>query len=215
MPSDGPPLPTVSGPALREAKFALRTRCLARRDALPAQEHAAASAAIAAGIAAIDSWVQAPAVLVTLPFGSEWNTRPLVDAALAGGKAVVLPRVNPGTRMLDLFAIRDPESDVEPGFQGIPEPRTSCRPVPAADVRWVLVPGVAFDARGARLGYGGGFYDRLLPLVPAGAPRVAGAFALQLVERVPVAGHDARIDTLVTECGTLDLRRRERPMGER
>jgi hypothetical protein len=113
MPSDGPPLPTVSGPALREAKFALRTRCLARRDALPAQEHAAASAAIAAGIAGIDSWVQAPAVLVTLPFGSEWNTRPLVDAALAAGKAVVLPRVNPRTRMLDLFAIRDPESDVE------------------------------------------------------------------------------------------------------
>jgi 5-formyltetrahydrofolate cyclo-ligase len=192
-----PPPPT--GPALRSAKDATRSRCLAQRDALPADLRAAASAAIAAGVARLDSWRAARAVLLTLPFGSEWDTRPLLDAALAAGKLVALPRVNRETRMLDLFAIGDPDGDVLPGFRGIPEPRLSCPAVATADIHWVLVPGVAFDVRGARLGYGGGFYDRLLPLLAAGTPRIAGAFELQVIDRVPTAGHDVRVDRVVTE----------------
>ena len=70
-------------------------------------------------------------------------------------------------------------------------------------IDWVLVPGVAFDREGRRLGYGGGFYDRLLSLVGRVAPRVAGAYALQLTDGVPSAPHDARIDTLVTPAQTL------------
>jgi 5-formyltetrahydrofolate cyclo-ligase len=203
MPSDAEPQPTAIGPALREAKYALRARCLARRDALPERVHAAASAAIATRIVGLSSWIAAPAVLLTLPFRSEWDTRPLVAAALAGGRVVLLPRVNPRTRMLELYAIRDPDTDVEPGFQGIPEPRASCRAASAGEVHWALVPGVAFDARGARLGYGGGFYDRLLPLLAPDVPRVAGAFEMQLVERVPVAGHDLQVETIVTERRTI------------
>jgi 5-formyltetrahydrofolate cyclo-ligase len=68
----------------------------------------------------------------------------------------------------------------------------------------VLVPGVAFDDRGHRLGYGGGFYDRLLPLVPPTVARVAGAFEMQVVERVPTAPHDVGVDTIVTERRTLN-----------
>lgn len=203
MPSDALPDATASGPALRDAKFALRARCLGRRDALPGPVHLAHSADIAARVAGLASWIDAPAVLLTLPFRSEWDTRPLIALAIAAGKIVVAPRVNAQTRMLELHAIRDLEADVEPGFQGIPEPRPSCRAVPPEEVRWVLVPGVAFDARGARLGYGGGYYDRLLPLLAPDVPRVAGAFELQLVERVPVAGHDLRVDAIVTETRTI------------
>ena len=63
----------------------------------------------------------------------------------------------------------------------------------------MLVPGVAFDLGGRRLGYGGGYYDRLLPLLPPRAARVAGAFEIQLVERVPAAPHDVAVDAIVTE----------------
>ena len=67
----------------------------------------------------------------------------------------------------------------------------------------MLVPGIAFDAAGKRLGYGGGHYDRLLPLLPPAAARVAGAFEAQIVERVPAAPHDIGVDCIVTERRTL------------
>jgi len=76
--------------------------------------------------------------------------------------------------------------------------------VALASIDWVLVPGIGFDAEGRRVGYGGGYYDRLLPLLENGAARVAGAFDLQIVERVPAAPHDATVDAIVTERRTLE-----------
>jgi 5-formyltetrahydrofolate cyclo-ligase len=105
--------------------------------------------------------------------------------------------------MLELHAIADPVRDVAPGHQGIPEPLSHCPTVAPTAVDWVLVPGVTFDRTGRRLGYGGGYYDRLLPLVPARAPRIAGAFRVQIVERVPAGPHDMRVDAIVTEAETV------------
>ena len=187
------------GAALHEVKLALRREVLARRDALPADARAAASEAIAARVAAMPEFAAASVVLLTLAFRSEWNTRPVVRAALAGSKTVVVPRVDRQTRMLELHSIADPDRDVVPGHLDIPEPRAERPQVPRDAIDFVLVPGVAFDLEGRRLGYGGGYYDRLLPLLPPRAARVAGAFDLQIVERVPSGPHDIRVDTIVTE----------------
>lgn len=195
--------PHLVGAALRDAKVTLRRRMLGLRDALPADAHARAAAAIAARIAVLPSFTRARVLLLTLAFRSEWDTTPLVLAALAAGRTVAVPRVDPFARMLALHAIADVERDIEVGYQGIPEPRAHCPPVAPTAIDWVLVPGVAFDAAGRRLGYGGGYYDRLLPLLPAEAARVAGAFDLQIVDLVPAAPHDLRVDTIVTELRTL------------
>jgi 5-formyltetrahydrofolate cyclo-ligase len=203
-----PPEP-ATGPALREAKRALRTSVLAARDALPDALRAAASRAIGARIAGLPEFAAAPTVLLTLPFRSEWDTRALVAQALDAGKAVLLPRVDPATRMLALHRVTDLARDVDDGYRGIPEPRAGTPLAPPDRVALALVPGVAFDGGGRRLGYGGGFYDRLLPLLPRGALRVAGAFDVQLVERVPAALHDATVEVLVTPGRTLDLRARD------
>ena len=191
------------GFALREAKRVLRERILALRDACPAAQRAAAAQAIAGRILALPSFAAARTVLMTLPFRSEWDTLPLVHAALAAGKTMVLPRVVAGARMLALHAIRDPVADVVAGHWGIREPGAQCPAVAPDAIDWVLVPGVAFDATGARLGYGGGYYDRLLPLVARGAPRIAGAFALQVVDSVPAGPHDLTVDAIVTEAKTI------------
>jgi 5-formyltetrahydrofolate cyclo-ligase len=195
------------GVALREAKLALRRQMLERRDALPAGARAAASAAIAARIASLPEFGAANTVLLTLPFRSEWDTRSLVSAALAAGKTVAMPRVDAPSRMLELHAIADPDRDIVGGFQGIPEPRTDRPRVPREAIDFVLVPGVAFDLAGGRLGYGGGYYDRLLPLLSPRAARVVGAFELQLVDHVPAAPHDVAVDAIVTESRTLALPR--------
>ena len=197
----------LEGAALHEAKLALRREVLALRDALPAAVRAGASAAIAQRVAALPEFAAARAVLLTLPFRSEWNTLPLVHAALAGSKTVVVPRVDRQTRMLELHSIADPDRDVVPGHLDIPEPRAERPRVPRDAIDFVLVPGVAFDRKGQRLGYGGGYYDRLLPLLALRAARVAGAFDIQIVEQVPAAPHDVRVDAIVTESRILESTR--------
>jgi len=202
-----PPRPPASptGTALHEAKRAVREQALAARDALPPAARTAAGQAIAARICALPSFATARTLLVTLPFRSEWDSRLVAARALDAGMTVVSPRVDPAARMLSLHRIADLARDVAPGYRDIPEPRLHCAIVPFAAIDWVLVPGVAFDATGRRLGYGGGYYDRLLPLLRAGTPRIAGAFEAQLVSAVPCGPHDLVVDCLVTEARVLDL----------
>ena len=102
------------------------------------------------------------------------------------------------------YAIADPDRDIAPGYQGIPEPLPHCRVV-ATRRRST---GCSFRASrsiaaGRRLGYGGGYYDRLLPLLAPRATRVVGAFDVQIVERVPAGPHDVTIDLIVTPSETI------------
>jgi 5-formyltetrahydrofolate cyclo-ligase len=192
---------------LLDAKRELRMRVMHERDAKPANDRAAASTAIADALSSRADFASSRTVLLTLPFGSEWDTRALLAAALAQAKIVALPRVNHAMRMLDICAIDRPELDVAPGYRGIPEPRIHCAALDVASIDWVLVPGVAFDRQGHRVGYGGGYYDRLLPLLRADARRVAGAFELQLVDQVPAASHDVTMDAIVTEARSVPIAR--------
>ena len=188
---------------MRDAKRAMRARILAARDQLSATASGRASQAICAALAARSDFQDAHVVLLTLPFGSEWDTTPLVGSALGQHKTVALPRANLATRTLDLCAVTDVMSDVAPGYRGIREPLRRCPLIDPATIDWVLVPGLAFDPEGRRLGYGGGFYDRLLPSLAPAAPRIAGAFELQIVDSVPANRHDLPIDAIVTELRTL------------
>lgn len=195
----------LTGTALHEAKRAMRERVIAVRDALAPAVRATASQDIARRVSALPSFADARCPLLTLPFRSEWDTLPLVAIALAEGKTVALPRVNGATRMLDLYEVRDVDRDTAPGYRGILEPDPALPRVDVGAIDWVLVPGVAFDAAGRRLGYGGGYYDRLLALMPPATPRVAGAFDVQRVPVVPAAPHDLVVDTLATESRLLAI----------
>ena len=201
--SSGHPLPTAD--SLREVKRALRERVLAARDSMPPEIRAAASAAIGTALARREDFATASTVLLTLPFGSEWDSMPLLLTALERGKAVVLPRVNATARTLELCRLSEPARDVLPGYRGIPEPQSHCALIAADAIDWVLVPGVAFDPAGHRLGYGGGYYDRLLPQLRRDAARIAAGYEIQLVDRVPAGPHDVPVQTLATEIRTLSM----------
>ncbi|HEY3178377.1 MAG TPA: 5-formyltetrahydrofolate cyclo-ligase [Casimicrobiaceae bacterium] len=206
-PDDAPP---PIGTALRDAKRAIRERVLAARDALTPRHRDAASRSIADRLAALPSFLSAHTVFVTIPFRNEWDSRLLAESALALGKTLASPRVELHTRMLSLHRVCDLAIDLAPGYRGIPEPTSQCAPVPIDAIEWVLVPGVAFDVHGRRLGYGGGYYDRLLPLLPRAAPRIAGAFEAQLVAEVPAAPHDLSVDFVITEARVIECASRAR-----
>ena len=124
-----------------------------------------------------------------------------MSRALAEGKRVVLPRVK--GKELELLEINNFDGDVAPGAWGIPEPEKGTA-VELGSIDLVIVPGAAFDSRGHRIGYGGGFYDRMLPRYSG--MTVALAFELQIVPEVPVDPHDIPVRKIVTEKRVIDCR---------
>ena len=185
-------------------KADLRKQVLARRDAVPAMQRRALSERIIPQLLALEAYRGARCVMAYASFGSEFETAGFVTEVLAQGKTLVLPRIERGDRTLHLHAVADPASQLAPGVWGIPQPRAGlCPPIPASQLDFVLVPGVAFTRRCERLGYGGGFYDGFIRSLGRRPPLVAAAFALQVVPALPVSETDQRVDLVVTEDAEL------------
>jgi 5-formyltetrahydrofolate cyclo-ligase len=182
------------------AKAELRRSVLARRDALAPERRLSLSAAIFQTILALPAFASARQVLAYSSFGSEPATAPFLEAVLGAGKALVLPRIDRANRRLALHRVTDLATGLRPGVWGIREPDPArCPPVAVETVDFALVPGVVFDVEGGRIGYGAGYYDRLLAGCAGGTALVAAAFQLQVVDAVPMAEHDRRVDLVVTE----------------
>jgi len=130
----------------------------------------------------------------------EIPTRPVYEAARAAGKACLLPTVVAAAKPLEFLPLERWE-DLRAGRYGVPEPPVDGAGSALAPSDLVVIPGLAFDVEGRRLGTGAGYYDRSFP-PGAPAPLLVGfGFDLQRVERVPNAPHDRAMDALVTERG--------------
>jgi 5-formyltetrahydrofolate cyclo-ligase len=175
---------------IRQLARTLRSRA-AR---LPIEEIAAAAAAFLTNVRKLPAWheVRRPCIYVSLP--GEAPTAAILEDFFRRGFAALVPRVNGD--VLELCEIRDKASLVSGAF-GILEPSRKLPAVAPETADCVLVPGVAFDADGGRVGHGRGFYDRLLAHIPD-VLRVALAWEWQLLPEVPVAAHDVRMDWIAT-----------------
>ncbi|CAE6701560.1 5-formyltetrahydrofolate cyclo-ligase [Candidatus Nitrotoga fabula] len=187
-------------------KQAIRQRIIIDRERLGADERAIKSHQISKRIASLEAYRKAGTVLAYMSFGAEYSTRELVRQALREDKRVLLPRVNVATKELDLYQVSNLQHDLAPGQWNIPEPLVErCPRIDLLrDLDFILLPGVAFGRDGVRLGYGGGFYDKLLARIavtwqdhfPA---LVAGAFSMQLIEGIPQEQTDYKVEWIVTE----------------
>jgi len=189
---------------LQGAKKALRQSVIARRDALEAGVRSSSSRLIAEKLLALPEYQAAHAVAAYASFGSEPDTSAFLQATLASGKRLILPRINKADRRLELHQITDLRSGLLPGVWGIREPAQSAPRAQATEVEFILVPGVAFTRDGRRLGYGGGFYDRLLATIRPSVRRIAAAFSLQIMDDLPVTPRDERVHCLVSELSVLE-----------
>ncbi|MGZ5088300.1 MAG: 5-formyltetrahydrofolate cyclo-ligase [Usitatibacter sp.] len=182
-----------------EQKKALRRELIARRDAMPREELQRISERLVARVTALPEYGAARSLLATMAIGSEWSTRPLLERALADGKSIVLPRVTSAApRHLEIHAVADMGRDLVPGVWDIPEPDPArCPRVDLADVDLALVPALAVDAHGYRLGYGAGYFDRLLAGRGARPLCVAALPAQFIVASLPHEGHDVPVDRVL------------------
>lgn len=171
---------------------------LLARARIGASERAAAAEAAAARVLALPEVGAASSVMAFASFGTEIPTDPLVEGLLASARRVLMPLVD--GRRLRAAPIAS-LSDLAPGYHGIREPAAPAAVEPAADV--ILVPGVAFDSAGRRLGYGGGFYDEFL--AEARGLRVGYCFDCQIVDAVPAGPGDAAVEIVVTEARVVRI----------
>jgi 5-formyltetrahydrofolate cyclo-ligase len=181
-------------------KAEIRRRILAARERIDPATRRELVARITPRLIALPGYRDARCVMAYVAFGAEFDTAALIADILARGKSLVLPRVERAERALRLYAVRDPDTELEPGVWGIREPRPErCAEVAPEAVDFVLVPGVAFTARCERLGHGGGYYDRLIPRLAGRPALVAATYSLQVLPELPVTESDQPLDMVVTE----------------
>lgn len=183
-------------------------RALAReaRRAMTAEERAAAMHAVADLVLALPGVADARTVLGYAATAEELDPAPVLEALRRGGARVALPRVT-GPMRLTLHWVTASDELVAGAF-GILEPAEDAPRAEAREIDLALVPGVAFDAACNRIGYGGCFYDNLLPTLRPDALKVGLAFDEQLVEAVPAEDHDVPLDFVVTPRAVFEAERR-------
>lgn len=189
--------------SLPEQKQRLRKQLLAARAFMGTNARAEAARIILELIEQDPDYRRAQTVLAYSGFGTEINTRPFLEHTLQLGKTLVLPRVDKAERALKLYRVADLAA-LQPDPWGILEPTPVLNLSIGIDaIDWALVPGLGFDTQCNRLGYGARYYDGLFGNAQrrgAALPkRVSGAFACQIVERIPMAEYDLPVDSIVTE----------------
>jgi 5-formyltetrahydrofolate cyclo-ligase len=181
-------------------KRTLRKKIIALRDKLTPAEIKAKSTLIAEKLYSLPAYMQAEKIMFFIDFGSEVSTRSMVEETIKRGKVALAPKALPETRELVPSQILDWDSDLAPGAYNILEPRDcALRPFKPEEIDLLIVPGVAFDIKGNRLGYGGGYYDRFFLQLKPGVLLAALVFDLQIQPEIPVEEWDRRVDMVITE----------------
>lgn len=187
-------------------KKRLRAELLKKRDFIPPEQKVLKEAEIKKSLFALDAFKKANSLLLYVSFRSEADTTGYLDDVIKLGKKLILPVVDSRHRELKLYEIRD-TSELVPGYMGIYEPGVGeDRRADLKDIDLVIIPGVGFDIKGNRLGYGGGCYDRLLSFESGRLAKadhhimtIALAFEEQISEEIPTESHDIKVDIIITD----------------
>ena len=173
-------------------KAALRKQIREKKRAMTAVEIEEASARLGELFAATEFYRQAKSIYGYLPYNQEVRTVPMLEQALRDGKRVAVPKCY-GDEMRFIWI--DDLTKVEKGYAGIPEPIAD-GPVADDPQALVLMPGLAFDPEGRRIGYGGGFYDRFLANEPE-HPTLALCYAFQMMPKLETEEFDIPVDCVL------------------
>jgi 5-formyltetrahydrofolate cyclo-ligase len=181
---------------LQNAKAALRREIRAALQKISPAARDAASAQLCDRLKDQSFWKSAASVLFFAPLPDEADVWPLLEETVAGGKIAALPRFDPADQTYAARRVQNPQSEIAIGPFGIREPKSGCAEIALSRLNLIVVPGVAFDLCGRRLGRGRGFYDRLLAEIQG--VKCGIAFNEQIAGEVPTGEHDLQMDFILT-----------------
>ena len=193
-------------------KETIRKEMLARRNAMTSAEAESKSKAIAENLMKIKEYKEAATVLFYAAKGNEARTENLIKTAIASRKRALLPVTDMVKKEIVVAEIKDYDADLMNGPFGILEPKRKIA-VDEKAIDVVVVPGLAFDLACHRLGYGHGYYDKLLHRLAAkntGVVAIGLSYDFQVVEKLPAEGHDHKLDRIVTESQVINGMKREK-----
>lgn len=184
-------------------KELIRMRHLQLRNGLSLGEIAKKSKAIMDRLFSLPEFEKSRTVLFYASFGSEVDTYKMMEEALRQGKTVCVPVTSFKDKTIEISGIAS-LSDLEKKPSGLIEPK-KINPVDLEKIDIVIVPGIAFDLDGYRIGYGGGFYDKLLRKAPRRIISIGLCFEQNLEQRLPRQSHDAKMNKIITEKRVIEV----------
>ena len=185
-------------------KEKLRKKIQNRRDNLQVRYRKERSKIIAEKFFNTVYYINSNNILIYYPFRSEVDVTIIIKKALKNKKNIILPRID--KHNLNLFYVNDLKKQLEKGTYGIMEPAIGlCRPTDISDIDLAVVPGLGFDKKLNRLGYGGGFYDKLLMHIPEGVKKIALCFDIQVINNIPASENDIKVDCIITDTEIYHL----------
>ena len=146
------------------------------------------------------NFLEANIVLLYINSKCEVNSIKIIRRCINYKKIVILPGFDTIKHVMKLMKIDNPDTDLTPGPRGILEPNPNlCNVVPIECIDIAIIPGIAFDEKGGRIGSGDGYYDRLIPNLPITTRKVALTFEEQIIPQIQMEAHDKYVDIIITE----------------
>lgn len=188
-----------------EQKKAIRKAMQLIKNNLADEYLSSASKAITSTLINSDAFNNAKTVMCYVSFGTEVDTKLIINECFKQGKTILIPIIiknADGTSYMEASELIEPTMDLAPGTMGILEPKvSSIRIKDPKTIDLIVIPGLAFDKNGNRLGYGAGYYDYYLKRVRDDCYQIAITFSCQLIEMIPIEEHDRPIPHIITERG--------------
>jgi 5-formyltetrahydrofolate cyclo-ligase len=188
----------------KEKKQAFREQMMSSLSALSKETLAEKNLIVAEKLFNFANFLEAKIALLYLHNDWEINSESIIKRALEMNKIVVLPLIGKDKPKVALYKIDVPGKDIIPDSEGLLIPDISrCKKVPIDCIDIAIVPGLAFDEKGGRIGAGDGYYDHLIPRLPITTRKVAVALEEQVVPLVPMESHDKYVDIIITDSRVI------------
>lgn len=185
---------------IKLAKEQIRKDIAKTLNSLTEKQRTEKAKAIESKLFGFANFLEARITLLYIDGDNEVRTKSILKRAYDFTKIVVLPAFDPERLKVAILKVDHPDKDLVPGPRGVLEPNPArCKPVPLQKIDIAIIPGLAFDEKGARIGSGHGYYDRFIPDLPATTRKVALAFEEQIIPQVPTESHDKHVDIIITD----------------
>lgn len=186
-------------------KKELRKHMLQKRNRLEENYRKQASAAITEAFLCSSAYQNSKTIFIYISYSSEVDTKEIITRAISDGKTVLVPLTDQVEKRMDAIQITDFNTQLCQSCCGILEPSfASTKPFPPEEIDLIIVPAVAFDRKGYRVGYGGGYYDRYLSQARSAAT-IGLAYEESVIDEIPLEKHDQKVNCILTESGEYHI----------